>query len=496
VNIYFCRRINRPTRYQRGHVTLLTAILFLVIGLTTIGMFNVGQQSTNKVRVQTVSDAAAHSVAMVVARDLNFKAFTNRAMVANQVAIAQVLGLASWSLMLDNAATNFSRITTVFGWIPGVAALGQAVSRAASAIQNAISRAAPQIIRVQERILDALAAAQVTFNLATVDMARETFSDVISQSDSDIDTAALSTNGVLWKSFRDTWDGQQDRFRDQRRGDNSRDAREHRARLEEFRGITERSADRFVDERSYNWLPEIGFPVAARMRKYGGTDLMPGSYRDSRGVTRENFNWTAMDSVGFETRAFRFDPLDSGWTSWGELFPFGWGAGHALLGNNRNFNYSARVANRNSRWGNGTWRLNAATTLGARRYGGNNLAGSNGLRPFYDLRQRGVVGDDRLSIQVLLLKRANNVRTYNRMLTENGAQAQPRFNVEERGGMAGNTMATLAKAGVYFSREHARRRDGQREYGNLYNPYWQVHLLPTTNGERIAALGFAQVSAW
>ena len=506
MNTIWTRRIVKSIRHQRGHVTLLTAILFVVIGLTTIGMFNVGQQSTNKVRVQTVSDAAAHSVAMLVARDLNFKAYTNRAMVANQIAIAQMVGLASWAHMLDHAATNFSYVTQAFGWIPVagqiLVAIGQVLSRGATIIENAITRAAPLIVRAQEILIDALSIAQVTFHVATLAMARESFTSVVSQSDSDIDTAALASNGVFWGSFIRTWEGQQERYQAQQRSNNSNPARENRARLEEFRRVTENSGDRFVGDplarsdrryRSYNWLPAIGaYPIAqVRMRKYGGSDLMPGVTSGNL----ENYNWTAMDSVGFEVRTCcrRLGR----WRSWNEMLPFGWGAAHALVSNSPYFNYNAHrrstKPNGDSRWGNGTWALRWTTSVGAGQYGRNNLTSSNGLRPFYDLQQRGFVRDDQLNVQVLLLKRANNVRTHNRMLTENGGRVQPRFDVEERGGMAGNTMATLAKAGVYFSRDHARRRDGQREYGNLYNPYWQVHLLPSTNAERTAALAFAQL---
>jgi hypothetical protein len=498
VKVFRTGSIARSPKYQRGHITILTAILFVIIGLTTMGMYNVGQQTTNKVRVQTVSDSAAFSVGTVVARDLNFKSITNRAMVANQIAIAQMVGLASWAHMLDHAATNFSYITQAFGWIPVagqiLVAIGRVLERGASIIESAISRAAPIIVRAQEFLIDALSAAQVTFHIATLDMARETLGDVVSQSDNEIDSAALASNGVFWGSFISMWNGQQERYRDQQRSATSASARENRARLEEFRRVTEASADRFVNERSYNWLPAVGpWPIAqVRMRKYGGSDLMPGTTSSNR----ENYNWTAMDSVGFEYRTCcrRFGR----WRSWNEMLPFGWGAAHALVSNSPFFNYNAHrrstKPNGQRRWGNGAWELPMTTSVGATQYGRNNLTSSRGLRPFYDLQERGFVRDDQLNVQVLLLKRSNNVRTYNRMLTENGRQVQPRFDVEERGGMAGNTLATLAKAGIYFSREHSRRRDGQREYGNMYNPYWQVHLLPSTNAERTAALAFAQVS--
>ncbi len=481
---------------QRGHATILTAILFVIVGLTVTGMYNVGQQTVNKVRVQTVSDAAAQSVATIVARDLNFKAYTNRAMVANQVAIAQMVGLASWAKMLDHATTNFGYIADALSWIPVVGeiliAMAEVLQAGSEIIDEAISNAAPIVITALEVLIDALSVGQLTFHLATVDMARATFGEVVQRSDGDIDTAALASNGVFWGSFVNTWNGKQERYQAQQASNFSTDARENRARMEEFRSITERSVDRFTSGRSYNWLPAMGpWPVIqVRMRKYGGAELMPGT--DSS--NRQNYNWTAMDSVGFEYRTCC--TWTGGWKSWKEMLPFGWGAAHALVGNNRYFNYRGY---RNSsgaygrRWGNGTWELPMTTNVGAAQYGSNNLTNTRGLRPFYDLKQRGFVRDDDLSIQVLLLKRSDKLKTWNRSLAAANQQVQPSFDVEEKGGMAGNTMATLGKAGVYFSRAPWARADGMREYGNMYNPYWQVHLLPSTNAERTAALAFAQI---
>jgi hypothetical protein len=44
--------------------------------------------------LQNAADGVAYSVAIPEARDLNFMAYTNRAMVANEVAIGQAVGLA------------------------------------------------------------------------------------------------------------------------------------------------------------------------------------------------------------------------------------------------------------------------------------------------------------------------------------------------------------------------------------------------------------------
>lgn len=495
-------------RYQRGHATMLTAILFVAVGLSVTGLYNVGQQTVGKVRLQTVSDAAAYSVGTVVARDLNFKAYTNRAMVANQVAVAQMIGLASWSRMLRHAGENFQRITSLIGLIPvigqAVAFIGNVIRQGSNIIDQAVTQAARVVVPVQEVLLDTLSEAQRIFHVATLAMARETMTTVVRDSDPDIDTGALATNGVFWGSFMRTWEGQQERYRAQQPNNNSATARENRARIEEFRRVTEASTDRFVDQRSHTWFDLSVWPLMGiRMRKYGGSDLMPG--REASGAA--NYNWTAMDSVGFELRSCCRS--FGRWRSWNEVAPFGWGAAHALVGNRTNFEYrnhqGRRKPNGALHWGNGSWTLPITTTVGANRYRSRNLSSSRGLRPFYDLQQRGRLPDNQLSVQIVLLKRGDAVRTWNSVLRREGQAPQQRFDVEERGGMAGNAMATLAKSGIYYSREvnplfdsrvagtNWRRADRQREYGNMYNPFWQVRLLPSTNAERTAALAFAQI---
>lgn len=143
------------------------------------------------------------------------------------------------------------------------------------------------------------------------------------------------------------------------------------------------------------------------------------------------------------------------------------------------------------------WELPTTSTRGWSAHRNNNLTNTEGLRRFYDLKDRGRVADDYINLQVLMLKRKDRVRTMN-TVTANVPEYRTAaaFNVEEKGGMAGDTMAALAKAGVYFYRPNEAdwiRDDRRREYGNLYNPYWQVRLMPTTNTERSAGLAFAQI---
>ena len=76
-------------------------------------MFSMGEQSIEKIKLQNTADAAAYSAAVAEARDYNFSAYTNRAMVANQVAVAQFVGMTSWfrnmSAFANGDPTNAGR---------------------------------------------------------------------------------------------------------------------------------------------------------------------------------------------------------------------------------------------------------------------------------------------------------------------------------------------------------------------------------------------------
>ena len=496
-------------RLQRGHATMLTLILFAAVGLAGIGMYNTGRLTTEKVRLQTVADSASYSVSLVIARDMNFKAHTNRAMVANQVVVGQVVGLASWSKMLRNAGQNFSLVTDVLGAIPYVGpfirALGRALREGARVFDEVVTAVARVLVPVQEGLIMAISEAQRAHHLLTAELARQAMTQVVSESDPDIGSVSTITQGAVWLQLLDPRSGvlfgEQERNEPQMRGSYTASANRQRRRMEEFRVVTESSRDQFTFERSHTWIstPSWLRPLGGRIRKYGGSELVPSQSPERR----EYVHWTAMDTVGIEYRTIGCGWTGLSWCSWRQTpTPFGYGAAHALAGstNGGRYNYYLdRNTRRNGRrlWGNGAWVLSVNASAAAGMYGNNNLSRSptnRGLQPFYDLRRDGRVADDRFDLHIVLTKGEGDLPAWERVLVEGGAQVQPTFNTAEQGGLAGDRMAAIAKSGVYFSRDHAPRTSrgtasrAQREYSNLYNPYWQARLLPSTRGERSLAL--------
>src|SRR5262245_19765765 len=87
---------------QRGQALVFISVTTLIVLLAMLALFSMGQLSSNKTKLQNTADAVAYSVALTQARDLNFTAYMNRATIANQVAVAQIVSMTAWARHLDN----------------------------------------------------------------------------------------------------------------------------------------------------------------------------------------------------------------------------------------------------------------------------------------------------------------------------------------------------------------------------------------------------------
>jgi Putative Flp pilus-assembly TadE/G-like len=81
---------------QFGQSSVFVIVFLGITILSLVFLYKAGKLTSEKMELQNAADGVAYSVAILEARDLNFMAYTNRAMVANEVAIGQAVGLASW----------------------------------------------------------------------------------------------------------------------------------------------------------------------------------------------------------------------------------------------------------------------------------------------------------------------------------------------------------------------------------------------------------------
>lgn len=114
---------------QQGQALVLALGLLLLGALSLRLLFESGQLTVARQRLTDTADAAALSAATWRARVLNFHAYSNRAIIANEVAIAQAVTLVAWSQYFETLTRN----AAVFGtYLPPVEPILTLAAEAAS----------------------------------------------------------------------------------------------------------------------------------------------------------------------------------------------------------------------------------------------------------------------------------------------------------------------------------------------------------------------------
>lgn len=93
----------RSCRHQRGQALVFVTVTILVMVIAMMMTYSIGQLTNQKTRLQNTADAVAYSAALAQARDYNFSAYMNRAMIANDVSVAQQIALRSWVSAFNEA---------------------------------------------------------------------------------------------------------------------------------------------------------------------------------------------------------------------------------------------------------------------------------------------------------------------------------------------------------------------------------------------------------
>jgi len=508
---------------QKGYTSLFIIGLFAALALAMFSLYDVGQIASSKQKNQNTADAVAYSTVNLVTRDMNFIAYTNRAMATNQVAIGQMVALSSWIHMADITADNFDKVASYIQRIPYVGTVIGGIMRIftyalktiTDIFQPLIDTAGKGFIPIQDGINTILSSLQQAYHYVAMINAAQVYEDVALKNDPDIERG-LAYNGTRIGTVLNTF---QEKF-DSYAPTSTRRSSKARERFNEFAGVVKDSRDRFNPQRKYRYWEARLWPLRFHFNRAGGTDF----YRknDNRGNWR--WSWTAMDTHSFWFGTWSF------WDGWEdrEVIPLGWGAAHAkqrnLSGGNRfnyywersadrrqnqwyhNGNYSNRARtdrewgdawrNRRSAWG--IYR-NSSFSGNNRRDIDNNLARTQGLQTFHDFKENTLtdIGPDMV---VMITKSRNKIRTLQTMEeTNNNYTRSERFKIESEGNLPREQIFALAKAETYFSRpqESASRNrswqikwgraDGNREYGNLYNPFWATRLTELSTGEKALA---------
>ena len=189
---------------------MIFGLLFLaVVVMTLLILFNQGQLVKNRVQLENAADAAVYSQAKLAARNQNFIAYTNRAMVANEVSIGQMVALLSWakrykqigaftSYPLYNFPVAPPSPVTFSQVLSAVLSPWQAMGTAVSVPVNTMVSVWPQVVSYFN---GAMGVFQKLFALSTLEAQVEMNLDVVEDHEFDASDPEMYTPVVGWYFF-------------------------------------------------------------------------------------------------------------------------------------------------------------------------------------------------------------------------------------------------------------------------------------------------------
>lgn len=447
--------LRRARAGSRGQV-LLPAVGLLMAGCVLLWMLHgAGRSTAAKQRLTDATDAAAYSVAVWRARVLNFDAYANRAIVAQEVSIAQAVTLASWAGYFEQLMANAATVSQIY---PPAAAATEALHDVAVLAKEAAQVSAELEVTSRGAALVGYSAllqqAQEQMHHSANAFALTSLaSEVVEASDPRFFAHLLP--GDTFSRFTRRWSTVEDR---------TRLADVVRESLDGFTGGA-RSADvqlipfmpsgclfSFERERMFDWL-----------RKRGATTLSP-----------ELDRWEAQDTLSLHAWRSRSGLFGSRRCSESESVPLGWAAAEATGEPLGVATGDAHDTGRNAR---------------ARSMAGDDMAAFERYGGIQSVRELdyGSAPDRRFpTSRIAVLGRVDmaELRPADPVDGGDGAARVGRGRLALDTAHARGRLWALSAAQVDFTRPPSA---GGAEYASLYSPYWQARLVAPTDAERAEA---------
>jgi hypothetical protein len=450
-------RLRTRCGHEDGQALPLGLFFLFAIAAMLFFMFNSGRATEEKLRIATAADSAAWSTALLEARALNYDAYANRAIVANQVAIAQAVSLSSWLHYFERGVTNADRLAgvaaswlyepsaypalaqlgAIFGGTAYLDALGGGTLRAGIALLDA---SLATIVDTHDHVAQALALSQSVLHasLAGGHAQQRLANDLVRKIDPAL-TAELVPGSHGFDFFTRSMG---------RSGDG-------RARLAD---VVLRSRDRYTRERSWSLRGPTIRPLQKNvaLKRRGGTDLI------------DYDEWRALDTL--EHQGQRWRRVSWRW----RRTPIAWGGAAATSDEpipERGFHGASYRDNPRTTLWYAEPELHSGDKVGA------GFSGLPAVRELADLQRN---DEHRTGLSLRVFKPRAALR-----ISGGSSRVQPggrlrRFDASP----PGNEMAALARAEVFFDRPLARS-DGRKERASLYSPYWQVRLVSPGPDDRV-----------
>ncbi|MBT3001887.1 MAG: hypothetical protein KME61_14940 [Candidatus Thiodiazotropha sp. (ex Ctena orbiculata)] len=472
--------MNRQTSYNQVGQALPMGIAFLVSTLLVVlVLFNTGQSASERARLLNTADAAVYSGLVWQARALNFQAYTNRAMVANQVSIGQLVSLTSWTQYAYIVARSIAEIGTYF---PAIMPYTQTAETITENIDNVMVNIVQTFIPIIDSTNGLLSRMQQAVYLASFVATPAIVREVVEENDERYQTntsytvIGLGENVMGWTNFSQRYD-----------------SREHLLRKAD---LVNRSKDEFSAPRNLSTsqlipnapnvlrLPNMHIWVSKEGRTNLITEDVPTEVVSGSGSSDSTeFEWKGKDTLSLHIRELKMTSRGPRWVH--REIPLGSGArylngdfeceedeeGHEICPSYMQENRRGeRLADLEQEELNATY---------------------NGIRAFYDLRNLNSNNPDpRLALRFEVELPQAVIRTASK-IDGLGSDSVPveelrsgidggMFGTEDQ--MAGDGMTAIASGELYFHPPddyNPAMREGRYEVASLFSPYWEVHLIDT-----------------
>jgi len=262
---------------QSGQAIIL-GLAMLVFGVVAaLLVFNTGIATSEKMRLTNTAEAAAYSGVVWQARSLNFQAYTNRAMIANQVAIAQVVSFASWMAYLETLTQN---INYAVGWIPFVGAFTGPLAAAVAEVAEVVREVGEVVVGIMDGVLEVIATTQQAVHFQAVAATPQIVEEVVERNDrnfkvTDLSQAFMVKNLADWQGFVEHYDSDDDKQR--------------------FADVVMASRDKFSRDRNWNMsLPPLPPYHKLELVKEGQTKLLEQTTWQAKDTASLHFSWICI----------------------------------------------------------------------------------------------------------------------------------------------------------------------------------------------------------
>lgn len=458
-------------RRQEGQVLPLGLALLAFGVLGALVLFNTGQIATDKMKLANTADAAAFSGTLWQARALNFQSYTNRAMVANQVSIAQAVSLQSW---VSYGAVTSENIATVLKPVPVINVVSEGLQRGLDIVERVVSPVAQALVSVVDVVNRGLSLSQEAMFVSTFVATPDVIRSVVNETDErfTINTGfsglGLAGNLNQWRSFTDGFSG------------------DDVAAMDERVQMINDSRDSFSQQRNWKFFSFWFYSTPLlrhQIRREGTTELVRVDTQ-----TGIEWEWKAKDTMSLQNRLWHWKG-----TKRYEV-PIGWAEAFAnSVNSNRTIEPGACTTAREMR------RKDCARFLGINRHG----------EYLADIGQRSVQGHQTRTA----MRNYTGVQAYRSLSQASIDQEKPRISLKvevalpvesvkgsdalgSKGAFQvpldapGDKLTSISVAEVFYQRpdtDLAGRGDLPLEPANGYNPYWSSRLSAVSSADRLLA---------